>query len=113
MPMVGTGTAAVISRARDSTVPSMTMAKAPASATACASARMAADSASSLPRAPYPPVVCSDWGRSPTWPSTGMPRLVRKRMVSAISVPPSSLTPAAPVCAMTRAQERNAAAGDS
>jgi hypothetical protein len=113
MPMVGTGTSPVIWRASGSIVPSITMAKAPAAATALASSTMLAASFSPRPSERKPPAVFTDCGSRPTWPSTGMPRSTRKRIVSAISTPPSSLTPEQPTSFITRAELRNALSLDS
>ncbi|CFW08320.1 Uncharacterised protein [Bordetella pertussis] len=105
MPMVGTGKASVMARATGSSVPSMTTVKAPAAAMACASA-MTCSASAPRPTVRKPPWPCTDWGLSPTWPITGMPRSTRNATVEAISAPPSSLTQLAPVSAMMRAALR-------
>lgn len=52
------------------------------------------------------------WGMRPTWAMTGIPRSVRKRMVLAISVPPSSLMALQPVSLMTFEVLRKACSGE-
>ena len=89
------------------------MQKAPASATATASAKIFLASASLLPRAPYPPSMLTACGVSPTWPITGMPRADRKAIVGAIASPPSSLTAAQPLSFITRAALAKACSGDA
>ena len=91
MPMVGTATDSVMRTANGSTTPSTTMANAPASATSAASWMWRAQLSASRPWVLKPPSVCVACGSRPTWPITGMPRSVRKRIVGAMRLPPSSL----------------------
>ena len=111
MPMVGMGMAAVILRASSSAMASSTMAKAPASATARASSSMAAHSSRTRPWVLKPPSTLIDCGVKPMCAITGMPRSVRKRMVSAMRRPPSILTAPQPVSFMTCAALRKATDG--
>jgi hypothetical protein len=55
--------------------------------------------------------VFTDCGVRPTCAITGTPRAVRKAMVSAMWVPPSSLTAGAPVSAISRLALRKACSG--
>ena len=109
MPMVGIGTALVILAASGSTMPSSTTAKAPASATIRASSSCSAQLSSSRPWVLKPPITWLDCGVRPVCAITGMPRSVRKWIVSAIRLPPSSLTAPQPVSFITG---RGVAEGD-
>ena len=111
MPMVGTGSIAVISRASGSTTASTTIAKAPASATASPSALIDSAAWGSRPCTLKPPIVLKACGVSPMWPITGIPRSTRKWMVSAMRRPPSTFTAPQPVSFITRAADRNACSG--
>ena len=62
--------------------------------------RSAPSRVSSRPCARNEPMVLIDCGVRPTWPITGTPRSVRKRMVSAMRRPPSTLMAPQPVSFM-------------
>ena len=72
---------------------------------------MAAHSSRTRPWVLKPPSTLIDCGVRPMWAITGMPRSVRKRMVSAMRRPPSSLTAPQPVSFMTWAALRKATDG--
>ena len=105
MPMVGAATsgACAMARATGSTMPSNTIAQAPASLIARASSRSRRSASGAFPCTRKPPIVLIACGVRPTWPITGMPRRVRNATVSARCAPPSSFTAPAPVSLRTRA----------
>ncbi|KZL84999.1 hypothetical protein CI238_04102 [Colletotrichum incanum] len=93
MPIVGTDSFSVTSAATSAGTASTTIANAPASCTASASSRSLRAPLDVLPWTLKPPKEFWRCGVNPTWPRTGMPADVIFRMVGAISLPPSSLTP--------------------
>jgi len=110
---VGTGTSSVIARASSSGRLSSTRQKAPASVTARASSRMRSLANRLLPCILKPPMACTDWGVSPTCPTTGMPAATTRAIVSAISSPPSSFTDSARPSCTSRAADSRACSGET
>ena len=93
-----------MARATGSTMPSITMAKAPASEIARASSRRRRSPSGRRPCTLNPPIVFTACGVRPIWPITGTPRWTRNATVSAKWAPPSILIAPAPVSFSTRAR---------
>ncbi len=74
---------------------SSTTAKAPASSTALASAKILLADSRSFPWTRKPPRAEAVCGVSPIWPITGIPARTMASMVPANSTPPSSFTASA------------------
>ncbi len=104
MPMVAAVTLGEVAMARatGSTMPSSTMAKAPASEMARASSNRRRSSSGARPCTLKPPITFTACGVRPIWPITGTPRCTRKATVSAKWAPPSILIAPAPVSLSTR-----------
>ncbi len=107
IPIVGIRSRSVIAAASCSGTSSRTIAKAPASWTAWASARSARAWSRLLPWTRTLPIALIACGVSPMWPITGIPARTSVSMIRAVRTPPSTLTAWAP------ASRRNAPACSS
>ena len=111
MPIVGIASRSVIAAASCSGTSSRTIAKAPASWTARASARSVRAASRVLPWTRTLPTVLIDWGVSPMWPMTGMPARTSASMIRAVRTPPSTLTAWAPASRMKTPAFSSASSG--
>ena len=113
MPIVGIGSSRVISAASASGTHSSTIAKQPASASACASSRIWRADSVSRPWTLKPPSLRYDWGVRPTCPITGMSAARIASTAGRILRPPSTLIAAHPASARKRPAFSTARAGSA
>ena len=96
IPIVGIRSRSVMASASCPGTSSSTIAKAPASWTARASASSERACSLFLPWTRTRPIALIAWGVSPMWPMTGIPALTIASIVRALRTPPSIFTAWAP-----------------